>query len=1153
MARLSERFQVLVESLIARPDTAVADVRLDVAPQWPPIPLRTQGPATEEASAPLSYHQERLWFIDQFETGNVYAASPTYHNLPLLLHLRGAVDNAALEASLNEVIARHAVLRTRIVTVGGAGRQVVSRREQLRLKVVEATDAPAPVSLEWVVERALEEAQQPFVLDSDLLIRATLFRLSEEEAVLALTLHHIIADKASLQLLAEELGEDYGARLAGRVAQLPELALHYADYAKWQLGLSTAQLEWLLFYWRWQLRGRLAALELPTDRGRPAVHTYTAARWSFSVEEGVARQLAALSEATGADLFTVVLAGFKALLHRYARQDEVVVGTSARGRHQPGTEGVVGPLANLVVLRSDLSGNPSFRGLLGEVSKTVEQARSHHEMPFDKLVQELKPEKDMSRTALFDVLFELEEGAESPVAFGAARARLIDTNLGYGKYDVHLSMRGGADGLSATVVYNADLYDEATVGRMMRHFAVLLAAVASDAERRIDDITLLSAAEEQQQLETWNATAASYPAEKTLHQLFAEQVERTPHHPAVVSGEEQLTYRELDERANQLAHHLQQLGVGPDTLVALCLERSAEMVVALLAVLKAGGAYLPLDPAYPTERLRFMVEDSGVAHLVTTAALRHKIAAEVPALILLDGDGERIAAQPTTVPRQQAGSHNLAYVIYTSGSTGQPKGVLLEHGNVVRLLINDQLPFRFTAADVWTMFHSYCFDFSVWEMYGALLYGGTLVVVAEEVAKDPVLFLKLLREQGVTVLNQTPSAFESLARAALSGDARGAGGGELALRYVIFGGEALHPVQLREWRAAYPSVRLINMYGITETTVHVTFKEIGDRELAENESNIGRPIPTTTAYVMDERLRLLPVGVVGEVCVGGGGVSRGYLGREELTRQKFVANPYQGAERLYRSGDLAKLLPDGELVYLGRGDEQVQIRGFRVELGEVRSRLLEHAQVAGAEVVARQVRSAGAELVAYVVAAGEVSVTGLREHLGRALPTYMVPTAFVLLEKLPLTANGKVDRRALPEPDAARPEVETRYVEPRNAVEEVVCGVWAEVLGVERVGVADNFFELGGHSLLATQVVSRLREALQVEVPLRCLFENPTVAGLALAVTQRQGGRKDNGINPIKKTDRGNAEQLLAKLDQLSDEEVNSLLNSVLAGKEVNG
>ena len=487
-----------------------------------------------------------------------------------------------------------------------------------------------------------------------------------------------------------------------------------------------------------------------------------------------------------------------------------------------------------------------------------------------------------------------------------------------------------------------------------------------------------------------------------------------------------------------------------------------------------------------------MVEDSGVGYLLTTETLVESVPQRIGTTILLDAEREQIEAQPQSAPDSKCTPGNLIYCIYTSGSTGKPKGMLLEHRNVVRLMVNDQQPFSFTEADVWTMFHSYCFDFSVWEMYGALLYGGKLVIVAEPVMKDPSLFLELLVKQKVTVLNQTPTAFYNLAKEALR-----SGPPKLALRYVIFGGEALHPVQLKEWQQAYPGTKLINMYGITETTVHVTYKEITEREIEENRNNIGGPIPTTTTYVMDAKLRLLPVGVAGEICVGGEGVGRGYLGRDELTRQKFVANPYRPAERLYRSGDLAKLLPGGELLYLGRIDDQVQIRGFRVEPGEIKSHLLEHPQVAEAEVVARESKTESLELVAYVVPRAEVSVTALRSHLAETLPFYMVPTAFVMLTALPLTANGKVDRRALPDPDESRPGIEETFVAPRTPSETALSKIWEEILGLEQVGVLDNFFELGGHSLLATRVVSRVSDTFEIRVPLRAFFERPTVAGLA--------------------------------------------------------
>ncbi|MDQ3960063.1 MAG: amino acid adenylation domain-containing protein, partial [Pseudomonadota bacterium] len=838
--------------------------------------------------APLSYHQERLWFIDQFETGSVYELNPVYHNIPLLLHLDGPVDCDLLEQSLNAIIARHEALCTRIVNEGDLLFQVVSLHESLKLKVVDATDALDGALIDRVVGLALDEARRPFVLERDLLVRAVLFRMTDGESLLVVIVHHIVADRRSLQLIAEELAEIYRARTTGRSPQLPELPLQYADYMQWQRSLPKDVLESLLFYWRYQLRGKLQALELPAQRPRPAVHTFTDARRTFSLNRRLTDRIKALGQQEHSSEFAVLLAGFKAVLHRYARQDEIIVGTSEPCRNQDGIKNVVGPFANLLVLRSDLTGNPPFRAFLAQVNKTADQAHQHQEMPFDRLVLELNPEKDMSRTALFDVLFQFEAEPPAVLEMGGVKARATDTNLGYGKYDLNLSLQGAADGLSGTVAYNADIYDDFMIEQLMRHYEAILEAVTSDPDQRVGDVRLLSQAEEQQQLVTWNATQASYPRNKTIHRLFEEQVAKTPDNTAVICGDTHLTYRDLDERANQLAHYLRKQGVGPETLLALCLDRSVEMIVALLGVLKAGGAYLPMDPEYPGERLGFMMEDAGVSHLITTRDLMDCVPTKVPSLILLDADRESIATESMTMPTHATSPNHIAYCIYTSGSTGKPKGVLVEHRNVVRLMVNDKFQFTITENDIWTMFHSYCFDFSVWEMYGALLYGGTLVIVPQEVTKDPALFLELLICKRVTFLNQTPTAFYNLVKETLKRSKA-----DLNLRYVVFGGEALNPIQLREWKHTYPEVRLVNMYGITETTVHVTFKEITDRDIRENLSNIGGPIPTTTTYILDSNLRLLPVGVPGEVCVGGDGVSRGYLKRDELTSQKFVPNPYR--------------------------------------------------------------------------------------------------------------------------------------------------------------------------------------------------------------------------------------------------------------------
>ncbi len=1093
--RMNKRFVCLLESVVRTPDGFVADLQIDERIQLPSMPALPEA----KREYPLSYHQERLWFIDQFEKGNVYESSPVYHNLPLILHLSGPIDSDLLESSLNEILDRHEALRTRIITENAQGLQVVSRQETLKLKAVDWANSVAQASIEGLIELAIEETRRPFTLDHDHPVRASLIRSRDDESVLVVTVHHIISDRRSLELIAEELAEIYSARSEGRAPQLTNPTFQYNEYSRWQRSLPADVTDALLFYWKWQLRNKLQPLELPEDRPRAAVHTFTGARHEFSMRGSLARRIEELGSEEHSNAFAIILAAFQALLHRYARQDEIVVGTSVSCRNQPGTENVVGPFANLLVLRGNTAGNPTFRTFLSQVTKTVEQAHAHRDMPFDRLVLELKPEKDMSRTALFDVLFEFENAGLTELSVGKAKAHVVETNLGYGKYDLNLFMQGDANRLSGTILYNADIYDGFTVSQMMRHLEVMLDAVTLDPDRLIDDVVLISDAEEHQQLVTWNSTQASYPTDKTIHQLFENQTRKTPDKIAVSDGSASLTYRELDERANQLAHLLRNQGVASNMLVAICLNKSLEMIVALLGTLKAGGAYLPLNPEYPEERLRFMVEDSRTTHLVTTEPLLHNLPEQIPSIILLDRDGESISAQPTSAPNRDASAHDLAYCIYTSGSTGKPKGVLLEHRNVVRLMLNDKLPFDFTQEDVWTMFHSYAFDFSVWEMYGALLYGGKLVLVSERDMKDPLLFLNLLVDERVTVLNQTPTAFHNLVSEALKHPQR-----DWALRYVIFGGEALQPIQLKEWHEAYPGVKLINMYGITETTVHVTFKEIGTREIEENVSNIGGPIPTTTTYIMDSHPRLLPVGVPGEVCVGGVGVSRGYLDRDDLTRQKFIQNPYKPEERIYRSGDLAKLLPNGEMVYLGRIDDQVQIHGFRIELGEVRSRLLEHPFVGKAEIIATQIHSDTLELVAYVEATSDVNVTQLRNHLAQTLPYYMVPSAFVMLKALPMTPNGKVDRRALPAPEHTRPELHGGFTAPRTIVEEMLAGIWMQVLGIERVGVNDSFFDLGGHSLLATQVISRIREAFQIEIPLRALFEEPTVATLAQVIEQHR-------------------------------------------------
>ncbi|HEU0052543.1 MAG TPA: amino acid adenylation domain-containing protein, partial [Longimicrobium sp.] len=718
----------------------------------------------------------------------------------------------------------------------------------------------------------------------------------------------------------------------------------------------------------------------------------------------------------------------------------------------------------------------------------------HQDLPFEKLVAELQPERSLSHTPLFQVSFSLDDVEESGNAAAESNTDWLDADFDSAKFDLTLSVVATGRDLRGWLSYSTDLFEPGTVRRMLGHLARVLEQVATDPEVRLSELDLLGESERAKVLEEWTRTA-EYPADRCLHELFEARASGTPEAVAVVYGDGSLTYRELNERANRLAHHLRRRGVGPEARVGICLERSLEMVVGILAVLKAGGAYVPLDPAYPAERLAFALSDAGVPVVLAREKARATLTVpEGVELISLDGAAEEIAAESAENPESGAGPDSLAYVIYTSGSTGAPKGALIEHRNVARLFTATDAWFGFGPDDVWSLFHSYAFDFSVWELWGALLYGGRVVVVPFEVSRDPEAFHALVRREGVTVLNQTPSAFRQFMRA----DAER--GGELALRVVVFGGEALEPASLREWveRRGAETPRLVNMYGITETTVHVTYRPLGrDDVFGGSGSPIGRAIPDLRLYVLDPARRPVPIGVPGELYVGGAGVARGYLNRPELTAERFVDDPFAPG-RLYRTGDRVRWREDGTLEYLGRLDEQVKIRGFRIELGEIEVRLAEHPEVREAVVLAREDVPGDRRLVAYVV--GAVEADALRAHLRQGLPEYMLPSAFVALDRLPLTANGKVDRKALPAPEPA--SAEDRYVAPRTPVEEVLAGIWAEVLRLERVGVEESFFDLGGHSLMATRVVSRVRAVFAVELPLRALFEGPTVAELALRVEE---------------------------------------------------
>jgi len=1050
-------------------------------------------PAARDGELPLSFAQQRLWFLDQLEPG---LAS---YNIPTAVRLEGDLDVGALRRALTEMVRRHESLRTVFAESDGSPLQVILPPSPVALEVVDLTGMAAEEREAEAGRLAAEEAQTPFDLSAGPLLRAGLVRVGEREHVFLLTMHHIVSDGWSLGVLIEEVGALYEAYLAGEESPLPELEVQYADYAAWQRGwLQGEVLDRQLSYWREQLSGAPPVLELPTDRPRPAVQSMRGATHSFVLGEELTAGIKALSRSEGVTLFMTLLAGFQALLSRYTGQEDVSVGTPIAGRTRGEVERLIGFFVNTLVMRTDLSGGPTFRELLGRVREVTLGAYAHQEVPFEKLVDELEVERSLSHAPLFQVMFVLQNtgsgsGGKKIAEVSGLRMSGMEAESNTSKFDLTLAVAEGREGLSASIEYSTELFEAESIERLAGHFERLLAAATADPDRRLSDLQILSPEERERVVEGFNPSRRRHTNPATLHGLFERQAALSPHAVALSFDGLHLSYSELNARANRLARRLRSLGVGPESPVALYLDRSAEMVVAILAVLKAGGAYLPLDPAYPRERVLFAIEDAGADVLITRDGLGRGLPARH--LVELDADWWRLDGEAEDDLPEFASPENLAYVIYTSGSTGKPKGVQVTHANVARLFASAEPLFSFSASDVWTLFHSYAFDFSVWELWGALLYGGRLVVVPQMVARSAGAFLGLLEGEGVTVLNQTPSAFYQLMEA----DGEEDGARALALRYVVFGGEALGERRLGPWvgRRGVERPRLVNMYGITETTVHVTHREV-TADLGEG-SRVGVALDDLRAYVLEGGGSPAPVGVAGELYVAGDGLARGYLNRPSLTAERFVPDPFSAepGARMYRSGDVARWLSSGELEYLGRADQQVKIRGFRIELGEIEAALLGHAGVAEAAVVAREEGTGDKRLVAYVVTGGEVGGAELREHLRGRLPEYMVPAQFVQLERLPLTANGKLDRKALPAPQSTGEATSGQFVAPRTPAEELVALAWADLLALPRVSALDNFFDLGGHSLLATRLVSRLRRSFGVDVPLRSLFEWPTVAGLA--------------------------------------------------------
>jgi amino acid adenylation domain-containing protein/non-ribosomal peptide synthase protein (TIGR01720 family) len=1062
------------------------------------IPSVTRVP--REGNLLLSFGQERLWFLAQLDPND-----PSYI-IPLAVRMEGALDREALRRAIDAIVARHEVLRTTFRAVEGRPVQILRDDLRVPLEIASLREVPEGAR-EAEVRRIGGEIRRPFDLEQGPLFRARLVELDADDHILFLSMHHIVSDAWTMGVLRKEIGAYYrafSAEGAGRGVDLPELTLQFADYAAWQRAwLQGEALDQQLSYWTTRLHGAPAALDVPADRPRPPVPSHRGAKKSFSIPAELGKSLRDLSRKEGVTLFMTLLAAFDVLLYRYTGQTDLMVGSPIANRTRGETEDLIGFFTNTIVFRAELDPEQSFSALLQTVKETCLGAYAHQDMPFERLVQEISPGRDLSRTPLFQVAISYQSASRDGSSLPGLTLRPVGGESSSAKFDLLLGVLEGQSALSAIFEYTTDLFEGSTIDRMIGHFRALLEGIVQHPEKKLWELPLLGDEELQRLLAP--STAVAPPGNVLIHEIFEAQVDRHPERTALTFEGKSLTYRELDERSNRLAHRLRALGVGPDVLVGLCVQRSLEMVVGILGILKAGGAYLPLDPEYPRDRLAFMVQDADVPVLVTQDQYSVMLAAQGAAVLRLDVDWPSVATEPATrLPRINNPQH-LAYVIYTSGSTGKPKGVLIPHANVVRLFSATDHWFGFDEQDVWTLFHSYAFDFTVWELWGALFHGGRLVVVPYWISRSPEAFYKLLCDEGVTVLNQTPSAFRQLIHAEGTTDRSALR--ELALRWVVFGGEALDLGDLRPWWDRHSDQKpvLVNMYGITETTVHVTYRPVSRADLERPWSSvIGHPIPDLRIFVLDTHRGLLPIGVPGEMFVGGAGVARGYLGRPELTAERFLADPFSSdpAARLYRTGDLARQLASGDLEYLGRIDHQVKIRGHRIETGEIEAALDLHPGVREAVVIPREYGPSDRRLVAYLVAEDEPgpSAAELRAFLKEKLPEYMIPAAFVSLLAMPINENGKVDRKALPAPESAGTADEQGFVAPRGPIEEALAEIFAEVLKAPEVSAHASFFELGGHSLLATQAIARIRGALGVELPLRALFEASTVSELGARV-----------------------------------------------------
>lgn len=1058
------------------------------------IPRRPQ-----QGSASVSFAQERLWFLDQLQPNQ-----PLY-NESYAFRIEGSLNVTALAQSLNEIVRRHEVLRTTFTMVEQP-LQFIIPALTLALPIVDLQSLPKDQQEAEVRCLITEEQARPFDLINGPLVRATLLQLSKAQYVLLFTMHHIICDQWSFGILIREVVALYEAFKNGQLSPLPELPIQYADFAVWQRQwLQGVVLESQLSYWKQQLSNAPTVLELYTDYPRPVVQTNRGARQSLVLSQPITVELKALSQQEKTTLFMTLLAIFKTLLYRYTGQDDIVVGTTISGRNRSEIEELIGFFVNTLVMCTDLSGPLSFREVLQRVREVALGAYANQDLPFEQLVEELQPERNLSYTPLFQVMFQLDNTPTTTLELPGLTLSPLEFHNEMAKFDLTLSMMDTEQGLIGSLEYNTDLFNAATITRMLKHFQTLVEGIVANPDQQISDLLLLPKTEQHQLLVEWNNTQTEYIQNKScIHELFEAMVERSPDAIAVVFENEQLTYRELNQRANQLADYLRSMEVKPEILVGICVERSLEMVIGILGILKAGGAYVPLDPSYPKERLALILDDVKPLVLLTQKHLVAELPTSTAQVVCLD-EWQLYAQHSQENPSSSVTAENLAYVIYTSGSTGTPKGVLITHQALVNHSIAAAKTYELQPEDRILQFASVSFDVAAEELFSSWLSASTVVIRPNTILLF-AHFVQFLVQEKLTVLN-LPTAYwhewvSYLAQTKASLPP--------TLRLVIVGTEQTLPEKLALWQKlvgeAHPRIRWLNAYGPTEATIGVTIYEPPEpatfqENQAANYVPVGRPIANTQVYLLDKHLQPTPMGVPGELYISGICIARGYLNHPELTAEKFIPNPFgeKSGMRLYRTGDLARYLPNGDIELLGRIDEQVKIRGFRIEPNEISAKLQQHTKVREAAVIAREDKHGDLYLVAYVSPDSEqvLANTELRSFLQDKLPQYMVPSSFVILPTLPLLANGKLDKRSLPAPETLRPELTDGFVMPQTQMEQTIATVWQKALNLENIGIHNNFFELGGHSLLMVKVHSQLRELFPIDLSLLDMFRYPTISSMA--------------------------------------------------------